>query len=38
MKVVETTLFGFGTAGIFFILPYLFETCKVEDGDMHEDY
>jgi chloride channel 7 len=35
IKVVETTLFGFATAGIFFILPYLFETCKIEEGDMH---
>jgi chloride channel 7 len=35
IKVVETTLFGFATAGIFFILPYLFEICKIEEGDMH---
>ena len=34
MKVVETTLFGFGTAGIFFILPYLYKTCIVEDKDL----
>lgn len=28
LKVIETAIFGFATAGVFFILPYLFETCN----------
>ena len=38
IKVIETTLFGFATAGIFFILPYAFGTCVEEKGTMHEEY
>lgn len=38
IKVIETTIFGFGTAGIFFMLPYLFGSCNEVEGDKHLDY
>jgi H+/Cl- antiporter ClcA len=36
LKVIETALFGMATAGIFWILPYVFGECKIETGDNHE--